>query len=143
MMFDLAKAAAFHQATRENPGSDLHHLVFADWLEENEEPAAAELIRRAVAEDRVEVSEATTDTAWSGFPLLDVYHRKASRVVPALFRVHRSMAGSRITYVVEVGEVGEAADAAEAGRIAASLFPDYNREQRHHDRVILPPAAAG
>jgi uncharacterized protein (TIGR02996 family) len=36
---------AFLQAIRENPDDDATHLIYADWLDENDEPARAEFIR--------------------------------------------------------------------------------------------------
>ena len=37
--------AAFLNTIREHPDADLPRLVFADWLDENDDPARAEFIR--------------------------------------------------------------------------------------------------
>jgi uncharacterized protein (TIGR02996 family) len=43
----------FHAAIRDNPFDDVTRLVFADWLDENGQPARAELIRVQVEHDRL------------------------------------------------------------------------------------------
>jgi uncharacterized protein (TIGR02996 family) len=49
----------FHAAIHDNPFDDVTRLVFADWLDENGQPARAELIRVQVEHDRL----ATADPA--------------------------------------------------------------------------------
>jgi uncharacterized protein (TIGR02996 family) len=42
---------------RDNPGEDAPRLIYADWLEEHDQPARAELIRVQVARDQLEADD--------------------------------------------------------------------------------------
>lgn len=52
---------AFLAAIRDNPEDDLTRLVFADWLDEHDQPARAELIRVQVERGRLEADDPASE----------------------------------------------------------------------------------
>src|SRR4051812_31227057 len=57
----MSDEATFLEALKANPADDTARLVYADWLDEHDEPAKAEFLRLTVAfavEDEPEVSPA-------------------------------------------------------------------------------------
>jgi uncharacterized protein (TIGR02996 family) len=53
--YSQADEESFHNAIKENPESELHNLVYADWLQENDRPASAHFIRKSVEAGRTGV----------------------------------------------------------------------------------------